>query len=103
MRQNLYTQIWMDNLSRIIEVMKDGGGELQLKKQDFEAAGNRDLYGFRLEIKNAVIPRHRGSAVARDLKEVLDYSKEFYNFAREKNWVIRMGKDFILEVFESVM
>ena len=43
MGQNLYTQIWKDSLSRIIEVMKDGGGEIQLKKQDFEAAGNRGV------------------------------------------------------------
>lgn len=100
MGQNLYTQIWKDNLSRIIEVMKNGGGEIQLKKQDFEAAGDRDRYGFKLEIKNANVPRHGSSAVARDLKELLDYSSEFKNLAKEKNWVIRMGKYFVLQVFE---
>lgn len=100
MGKNLYIQIWKDNLHHIIELMKKGNGEFQLQEFLFKAAGDRESYSFRLEIENANIPRHRSSAVARDLKNVLDLSTEFKNLANGKCWVIRMGKDFVLEVFE---
>ncbi len=104
MGKNYYTQMWRNTLPDIIRLMKQGGGELQLLKQDFEATeGNRDSYGFRLDIDNADIPTKKGSAVARDLKDVLDAGANFRDLAKGKKWVIRMGKDFILEVFESVM
>ena len=98
MRQNLYTQIWMDNLSRIIEVMKDGGGEIQLKKQDFEAAGNRlaSGYDFNLTIYDANVPRIGNSAVARNLKRVLDSSDEFQCLA-EGYWKINF-KNFLQSI-----
>ena len=98
MGQNLYTQIWKDSLSRIIEVMKDGGGEIQLKKQDFEAAGNRVVsgYDFNLTIYDANVPRIGNSAVARNLKKVLDSSSEFQELA-EGCWRINFKK-FLLKI-----
>lgn len=104
MGKNYYTQMWKNTLPHIITLMKQGGGDIQLFKQDFEATeGSREKYGFRLDIDNVNIPTKRGSAVARDLKDVLEASADFRNLAKGKKWVIRMGKDFILHVFESVI
>ena len=104
MGKNLYIQIWKDNLHHIIELMKKGSGEFQLQEFLFKAAGDRESYSFRLEIENVFVSIfiliNKSSAVARDLKNVLDLSTEFKNLANGKCWVIRMGKDFVLEVFE---
>lgn len=98
MSKELYVQIWEDNISDILKFIKEGGGEKSLDGARFEEVGNRDNYRFRLDIENGNIPVKNGSAVARDLKLVLDKNKEFKSLAKDKNIVIRMGTKFDLHV-----
>lgn len=44
------------------------------------------------------MPEKKDSAVARDLKKVLDESLKFKSLAKDKNIIIRLGKDFVLEI-----
>lgn len=98
MSEELYVQIWKDNISDILKFIKEGGGEKYLDGARFEEAGDRKNYGFRLDIENGNIPVKSGNAVARDLKLVLDKNKEFKSLAKDKNIVIRMGTKFDLHV-----
>lgn len=95
-----YTEIWQRTLPRIKEAVRKGGDEIDLNKSDFEEVGKRkgSGYGFRLDIENADVPIKDGTAVARDLKEVLDDDKKFRELAKDKSILIRMGKEFQLEV-----
>lgn len=74
-----YTGIWEAQLSVIKEAIKKGGDSMDMNSSAFMVAGNRPNsgYSFRLDIKDAVIPTKKGSAVARDLKAVLDKDIEF--------------------------
>lgn len=97
-----YTEIWNKELSFIrksIE-LESGKSSKKLESADFEVVGNRKSsgYGFRLDIVDGKVPVKSGSAVARDLKEVLDGDSGFRSLAKGKEIVIRMGKDCELEV-----
>lgn len=98
MSEELYVQIWEDNVSTIIKFIQEGGGEKYLDVARFEEVGNRDNYRFRLDIENGNIPVKNGSAVARDLKLVLDKDKDLKSLAKDKNIVIQMGSKFDLHV-----
>lgn len=95
-----YTEIWETTLPAIKEAIKKGGDSIDMNESDFIVAGDRISagYGFRLDIVNAVVPKKEGSAVARDLKNVLDADSEFRSLAKGKSFTIRMGKDFKLEI-----
>lgn len=96
--KNLYVEIWENAMSNILGLMDVGGGEFLLLEETFSKVGNRDSYSFRLDVVDGVIPKKSGSAVARDLKVVLDDCVKFKTLAKGKNWVIRMDKDFRVEV-----
>lgn len=52
-----------------------------------------------LDIANGIVPRKKGSAVARDLKKVLDESPDFKRLANENKYItIRLNSDFELIV-----
>ena len=55
-------------------------------------------YSFRLDINNGTIPTKSNTAVARDLKKVLDSSIEFRSIPQNKQITIRMGVKFILTI-----
>ena len=55
-------------------------------------------YSFRLDIANGIVPRKSGSAVARDLKKVLDESSDFKKLANEKSITIKLNTRFELIV-----
>ncbi len=103
MKKELYVKIWEDNLPWILEAIKKGGDEKVLNKESFYSVGNRNKsgYNFRLDIKGVNVPTKKGTAVARDLKDVLDRSDTFKQLASGKNLVIRMGKNFDLYVMEG--
>lgn len=98
MSEELYVQIWKDNISDILKFIKENGGKKDLDGARFEEAGDRKNYGFRLDIENGNIPIKSGNAVARDLKLVLDKNEKFKSLAKNKNIVIRMGKYFNLQI-----
>ena len=55
-------------------------------------------YTFRLEIVDGIVPRKKGSAVARDLKKVLDKSIDFKTLANKKSIIISLNTNFELVV-----
>ena len=98
MVNNLYVDLWENYRPVINNLIKNGGGSYQLAADKFQQRGNRDSYSFRLVIVNGEIPVLDGSAVARDLKTVLDGSKTFKANAVGKRITIRLTSSFILEV-----
>ena len=102
--KELYVEIWREYLPIILSAIKSKHGTMPLDRYLFESVGNRrnSGYSFRLDIANGIVPRKKGSAVARDLKKVLDESSDFKRLANEnKNITIRLNSDFelIVQVF----
>lgn len=98
--KELYVKIWKDYLPIILSAIKCQHKTVKLDHSLFESVGNRKNsgYSFRLDIVNGIIPRKSGSAVARDLKKVLDESSDFKILANEKNLIIKLSTDFKLIV-----
>lgn len=105
MDKNKYIKIWEDVLPKILNVLKDDKDNdvISLDGSRFFNVGNRENsgYTFRLDIINGVVPRKNGSAVARDLKQVLDSSIEFKKLAKDSDLLIRLNKDFKLQISHS--
>lgn len=99
-KQEKYVKIWKENLAWILQAIEKGEDKKTLDRISFCEVGNRvsSGYSFRLEIDDTNIPTKKGSAVARDLKDVLDDSENFKRIASHKKIVIKMGKDFTLQV-----
>lgn len=98
-----YVELWQQVLPKILEFLADEENEeleLPLNGEMFIAVGNRvnSGYTFRLDIVNGEVPTKTGSAVARDLKCVLDDSKKFKEDVANKYIVIRLDKNFVLHV-----
>ena len=98
--KELYVQIWQDYLPMILSAIKCAQKTMTLDRFLFESVGNRNTsgYSFRLDITNGIVPRKSGSAVARDLKKVLDESTDFKLLANGKNITIRLNGNFELIV-----
>ena len=74
------------------------GGQYPLYKGEFKQRGNRDKYSFSMTIEDSNVPELSGSAVARDLKTILDGSESFRKYAVGKRVEIRLTSLFVLEV-----
>lgn len=102
MDKNKYIEIWEDVLPKILRVLKEDkdNGVISLDDSRFFNVGNRKNsgYTFRLDIINGVVPCKSGSAVARDLKQVLDSSIEFKKLAKDFYLIIRLNKEFKLHL-----
>ena len=98
--KELYVEIWKNYLPIILSAIKCQQKTMKLDCSLFESVGNRKNsgYSFRLDIVNGIVPRKSGSAVARDLKKVLDESADFKRLANEKNIIIRLSTNFELIV-----
>lgn len=101
--KGLYREIWKDYLADILSNIRKGGGSFPIDSSRFESVGNRakSKYSFRLNIENSIVPRKGNSAVARDLKTILDNNTEFRTVARGKNITIRLDSKF--ELFVGVV
>ena len=74
---------------------------LQLQRYEFEVSGNRkdSGYTFTLDIVNGLVSNNiSGSAVARDLYDILKRSEKVKSMFKEKNYKITLGKDYILKI-----
>ncbi|MCM1531709.1 MAG: hypothetical protein NC048_04110 [Bacteroides sp.] len=96
----LYINIWNNHLNDLLEIIRKEQGTVSLDSSRFKEVGNRQKsgYSFRLNISDGIIPKKTGSAVARDLKKVLDESVEFQKVAQGKNIIIRLDTSFNLIV-----
>lgn len=98
--KELYVKIWKGYLPIILSAIKCKQKTTTLDRSLFESAGNRKNsgYSFRLDIVNGIVPRKSDSAVARDLKKVLDENFDFKRLADEKSITIRLNTNFELIV-----
>lgn len=98
--KELYVEIWKHYLPAILSAIKCKQETMKIGCSLFESVGNRKKsgYSFRLDIVNCIIPQKGGSAVARDLKKVLDESSDFKKLANKKNITIRLNANFELIV-----
>ena len=94
----LYIQLWRNILPEIYYAIDNNIGEIKLRKSDFTACGNRKKYSFRLDITNGIIPIKEGSAVARDLRTVLEAALLFKAFVKDNNITIKLTSDFVLKI-----
>ena len=99
MGANYYTHIWenalpaiMQGLQTSFELKQTMGG--QIPRDEFEAAGNRQRYSFTITYKNGYAPPKEGSAVCRDLQEVLEAHQPFVEFAKGKTINFRLDTHF---------
>lgn len=99
--KGLYYSLWESNRALIMETVINGSGKISLREADFNCYGNRDSYSFRIEYVDGKAVRRGGSAVARDLQDVLERYSGFHEVMHGKDIVIRMGKSFEV-IIESV-
>lgn len=74
---------------------------LQLQKYEFEVSGNRKDSGYTFTlniIHGRVVNNIKGSAVARDLNDILLESEKVKSMFKETNFKITLGKDYILKI-----
>ena len=102
--KNLYHSLWRKYLN-VIEILmrnaNNGEKVLKLQKYEFDVSGNRkdSGYTFTLEIVNGLVVNNiSGSAVARDLYDILKGSEKVKAMFKEKNFRITLGKDYLLKI-----
>jgi hypothetical protein len=104
MEERQYLTTWKRYLPVIrLHLKKSLNEEQQFKLniQDFESAGDRGKSGyiFSLTIENGkVINNVGGSAVARDLFEVLRYDEGVKAILQDKSVKISVGKTFVFSI-----
>jgi hypothetical protein len=107
MGQELYRALWETHIPDIIDLWElyPAGARLQLPKDTFTRAGNRDEqnYTFRLELKDNIVCNNiSGSAVARDLASVILNNPTLRERLSGKNVVIRMDQNFTVQMSDNL-
>lgn len=101
MKANKYISIWEETLPEILVAIENGkqNFSIDMIEDDFKAVGNRKSYRFRLQTENGVVTNNiDGTAVARDLYDVLYASSSFMKLAKGKRIVLKMGVEYKLIV-----
>jgi hypothetical protein len=104
METNLYYALWQRYLPVIRLQMKNASSglkEIKMSKREFDVYGKRKIsdYVLNLEINNGKISNSiKGSAVARDLFDVLNSDDSCRVLLAEKNYKFNLGKEFILQI-----
>jgi hypothetical protein len=104
MADHKYIELWLRKRDAIVSLIEQGGGEYKFDEREFFQAGDRDPkgYSFNLEYKNVQQTNNiSGSAVARDLDQVLLKTRDELRFrkaAARKHVKIRVDSEFILNV-----
>ena len=99
MGANYYTHIWESALPDIMQRLQTSFElkqieDIQMPKDEFEAAGNRQRYSFTVTYNNGYAPPKAGSAVCRDLQGVLEAHRPFVEFAKDKTITFRLDTHF---------
>jgi hypothetical protein len=101
---NIYIPLWQKLKPIIVSKMKEAlivPQEYPLSRHEFKPYGDRigSDYTFNLEIENgALINNIGGTAVARDLLEVLKSSKTANELLNKNHFKINLGRDFKLKI-----
>jgi hypothetical protein len=101
---NIYNLLWEKYRPVIISKMRSAlniSQEYQLSKHEFEAIGDRKIsgYTFNLEIENGILKSNiDGTAVARDLFEVLKSSETAKELMKNNYFKINLTTYFTLKI-----
>ena len=102
--KNFYYPLWRKYLPVLAIQMKNtvnGVKTIQMSKMEFDAHGDRpkSSYKFNLEVKEGRVANDiNGTAVARDLFEVLKENATIADLLRNYQFKISLGSDFVLKV-----
>lgn len=97
--QGKYSNIWRNQLLTISEILgsSESTGSITLTANDFALVGNRKSYSFNLEFDDGIVSNNiSGSAVARDLAEVLSSSSSVKSILKTGYFKFQMDKNFTL-------
>ncbi len=101
---NLYYPLWKRYLPVFAIQFKKAlteEQEINFTKSDFHSLGNRNKsdYGFSLELENGKVKNNiSGSAVARDLYEILINDPKVKELLQGKHYKLSLGKAYILKI-----
>lgn len=96
-----YNDLWTKQRISIKDKLNNATTKqsIQLNSEDFNKVGNRNNYSFDLEILNGIVSNNiGGSAVARDLAQVLESSNEIIEILKTGHFKINMDKQFCLKI-----
>ena len=96
-----YLNIWQNQLLTISEILgsSESLGSIVLNAHDFALVGNRKSYSFNLEFNDGIVSNNiSGSAVARDLAEVLSTSSSVKSILKTGYFKFQMDKNFTLTI-----
>ncbi len=99
---HMYEGIWRLVLPTIKESLIKGieSNSIPLSKAQFDAAGNRQSYSFNIQYENGrAVNSLKGSAVARDLDRLIMSNLEIKQLMKSKNIKLKMGTDFVFNIF----
>ena len=94
-----YTDLWTKQRTSITDKLVNTTDKqtIQLNSEDFNNVGNRRNYSFNLEFINGIVSNNiSGSAVARDLAQVLENSKDIKEILKTGHYKINMDRQFCL-------
>ena len=94
-----YVDLWTRQRASIKDKLKNTmiRQSIQLNSEEFRNVGNRSNYSFNLEFENGIVSNNiGGSAVARDLANVLETSTEIKEILKTGNFKINMDRRFCL-------
>lgn len=95
----IYCDLWTKQRMFIKDKLRNASTKqsIQLNSHDFNKVGNRKNYSFNLEFINCIVSNdNSGSAVARDLAQVLESSNEIKGILKTGHYKINMDKQFCL-------
>lgn len=101
---NLYYPIWKRYLPVFAIQLKKAiteEQEINFTRSDFHSLGNRNKsdYGFSLELENGKVKNNiSGSAVARDLYDVLLSNDKIKELLQGQHFKLSLGKAYILKI-----
>lgn len=98
-QSKLYINLWNNHKKSIKNKLANSDIKqfVQLGLDEFDSVGNRKKYSFNLEYKNGNVSNNiKGSAVARDLDNVLNNDIEIKELLRVGRYKINLDKNFCL-------
>lgn len=101
---NLYYPLWKKYLPVFAIQLKKAlteEQEINFTKSDLHSLGNRNKadYGFSLEIENGKVKNNiSGSAVARDLYDVLSSDAKVKDLLQGNHFKLSLGKAYVLKI-----
>jgi len=96
-----YSKYWESQLPSILQVLNGNSQNQQLKlsKNDFDQLGNRKQYSFNIQFTGVKVTNNiSGSAVARDLVQIMKDDSETRKLLMGGNYKVNMDKEFILHI-----